>query len=94
MSSNTSKSSPQFFDFVIDTAHVDDCFLRMCEVRQKTGLSKSAIYRAIDVGEFPQPVKIGKKSIAWRKSVINAWMAYVENSYRNLNFSTQSNENI
>lgn len=55
-----------------------DRFIRMDEVKLITGLSKSAIYRGIEEGIFPPPTKIGKKSIAWRLSVIEGWMDHVE----------------
>lgn len=57
---------------------VEDRFLRLHEVTKKIGLSKSAIYRAIDDGSFPPATKIGRKAIAWRLSVIEGWMEHVE----------------
>ena len=39
--------------------------LRLPDVRHKTGLSRSAIYRRIADGTFPAPVKIGARSSAW-----------------------------
>lgn len=56
----------------------EDRFLRLQEVSKKTGKSKSAIYRDINLGTFPPPTKIGRNSIAWRLSVIEGWMEYVE----------------
>lgn len=57
---------------------LNDRFLRMAEVKAKTGKSKSAIYREIAEGTFPSPVRTGKRSIAWRLSTIDAWMDAVE----------------
>jgi len=56
----------------------DDRFLRISDLVYKVGKSKSQILRDIQEGEFPSPIKVGKKSIAWRQSVVEAWMRYRE----------------
>jgi predicted DNA-binding transcriptional regulator AlpA len=30
------------------------------------------------VGAFPQPVRVGRRRVAWRESDINAWQAGLE----------------
>lgn len=45
--------------------------LKLEQVKQKTGLSKTAIYTSPD---FPQPVKIGSRSVAWVDSEISDWI--------------------
>ena len=52
-----------------------DTLLRTKEVIQITGRSRSSIFRDIEKGRFPSPVKIGPKSNAWRQSEIATWMA-------------------
>ena len=49
--------------------------LRLPDVRRKTGLSRSAIYRRVADGTFPAPVKIGMRSSAWAGNEIDAWIA-------------------
>ncbi|UVS91894.1 AlpA family transcriptional regulator [Burkholderia glumae] len=49
-------------------------FLRRKSVEQKTGLSRSSIYAAIAKNEFPKPVPIGAKSVAWIEAEVAAWM--------------------
>ena len=44
------------------------------EVIQRSGLSKTAIYRNIKNGTFPAPVRIGKRSVAWRTSELEEWL--------------------
>lgn len=44
-------------------------------VRTITGLSDSTIDRMIRSGTFPQPVKLGPRSVAWRSADIAVWMA-------------------
>ena len=39
--------------------------LRMKQVRQATSLSRSEIYRRLSRAEFPQPIKLGTRSVAW-----------------------------
>ncbi|NWK97615.1 transcriptional regulator [Sphingobium lactosutens] len=53
---------------------VNEKFLRLSEVISKTGKSKAAIYRDVQIGAFPSPVKIGARAFAWRLSQINSWM--------------------
>lgn len=49
--------------------------LRLREVRHIVRLSRSAVYRRIQAGEFPRPVRIGPKAVRWRTEDIEAWLA-------------------
>ena len=49
--------------------------IRRHTVEEITGLSRSAIYAAMDDGAFPRPVRIGKRAVAWRESDIADWIA-------------------
>ncbi|EMW1607078.1 AlpA family transcriptional regulator [Vibrio cholerae] len=49
-------------------------FLKLKEVMEKTALSRSAIYRKMNDGEFPQPVSLGERAIAWVESEVDEWM--------------------
>jgi prophage regulatory protein len=48
--------------------------LRRPEVEARTGLSRSTIYDWMKRGQFPQPVKLGARLVAWRKSDIADWL--------------------
>ncbi len=48
--------------------------IRRPEVEQITRLSRSAIYAAMDAGEFPRPVRIGRRAVAWRLADIEVWL--------------------
>jgi prophage regulatory protein len=50
-------------------------FLRLDAVMAKTGKSKAAIYRDMQLGAFPSSVKIGARAVAWRLSQVAVWMA-------------------
>ena len=55
-----------------------DRLLRLPEVKNKTGLSRTTIYRRVTARQFPRPVSMGNNTIAWRESEINAWIAALE----------------
>ena len=48
--------------------------LRRRQVEARTGLSKSGIYLAIQQGDFPRPINIGKRAVGWLECDINAWV--------------------
>lgn len=48
--------------------------LRLPQVKQATGLSRSTVYRWIGQGTFPAPVLLGGNIVAWRQSDLNAWI--------------------
>jgi prophage regulatory protein len=50
---------------------------RLAEVRDRTGLSRSEIYRRVSIGTFPAPVKLGRRSTAWDSRKISAWIEEV-----------------
>lgn len=52
-----------------------DRHFRRRDVEIATGLSRSSIYLLMSRGEFPRPVKITGKAVAWPESVISAWLA-------------------
>lgn len=60
--------------------HIKDTLLRRPTVQGITGLSRSALYAAVNKGTFPTPVKIGKRAIAWRASDVSAWISIQGNS--------------
>ena len=45
------------------------------EVLILIGISNATLWRWIKAGRFPAPLKIGKKKVAWRSSVLAAWIA-------------------
>lgn len=49
-------------------------FLRINEVLEMTGLSRSALYRLLDTGSFPQQIELGSRSVAWAKHEVEEWM--------------------
>ncbi|MGH2341328.1 helix-turn-helix transcriptional regulator [Segnochrobactraceae bacterium EtOH-i3] len=52
-----------------------DRIVRLDTVRDRTGLSRSTIYRKIAEGTFPAQIKISTNGPGWRESDINRWGA-------------------
>jgi prophage regulatory protein len=48
---------------------------RLPQVKARTGLSRSELYRRIAAGDFPQPVKLGERASAWNASEVDRWIA-------------------
>lgn len=49
--------------------------IRLKTVLDRTGLSRSTMYRKIAEGTFPCQVKISIHGAGWRESAINRWIA-------------------
>ncbi|WP_319823847.1 AlpA family transcriptional regulator [Thalassovita sp.] len=48
--------------------------LRRPEVEARTGVSRSTLYDWMKRGEFPQPLKLGARLVAWREGDIDDWL--------------------
>ena len=48
-------------------------FLRLPGVVRMTGLSRSTLYRLVANKQFPRPVRLGPRAVAWRRTDIEAW---------------------
>lgn len=53
----------------------DVAFLRLPEVKAMIGLSKSSLYALIKEKQFPAPVRLGTRAVAWVKSEVRQWAA-------------------
>ena len=49
--------------------------LRIHEVTKLTGLSRSSIYKQMQLKNFPKGVKITSRSIAWPSEEIDLWVS-------------------
>ena len=54
-----------------DTERVQ--FLRLRAVSRMTGLARSTILRMIAKNDFPAPVRLATRIIAWRRSDLERW---------------------
>lgn len=48
--------------------------LRLNAVLDRTGLSRSTLYRKIERGTFPAQVRISERCIGWRESEVEQWL--------------------
>jgi len=48
--------------------------IRRKEVLARVGLSQTSMYEQIADGQFPKPIPIGPKSVAWLSTEIEAWI--------------------
>lgn len=48
--------------------------LRIRQVQEATGRSRSSIYIGIRDGTFPLPVRVGARAIAWHAHEVAAWI--------------------
>jgi prophage regulatory protein len=50
-------------------------FIRLEQVKARTGLSRSTLYAYIREGRFPAPVAISERCVAWVEGEIDGWIA-------------------
>lgn len=48
--------------------------IKLPEVKRRTTLSTSEIYRRLESGTFPKQIKLGAKAVAWLEHEIDAWI--------------------
>ena len=51
-------------------------FLRLKQVKAATGMSRSWIYEAIRRGQFPAPISLGVRSVAWDSFLVANWQEF------------------
>lgn len=51
-----------------------DRILRLRVVLDRTGLSRSTLYKKIQDGTFPRQIALGARSAGWRESAVLEWM--------------------
>jgi prophage regulatory protein len=49
--------------------------LRLPMVMRITGLARSTIYKLISQNQFPVPIKLSKRAVAWLQSEIENWVS-------------------
>lgn len=51
------------------------CIWRLSAVKNRTGLSRSAIYEGVARGTFPPPIRLGRRSVGWLSDEVQNWIA-------------------
>lgn len=52
-----------------------DRLLREAQVLELVPVSAATLWRSIKRGEFPRPIRISVRAVAWLESEIHAWIA-------------------
>ena len=71
--------------------HSTDRLLKIDEVVAMVALSESSIYRKMERGEFPHPIKVGVRAVRWWLSEILAWLARCPRARGDLGDATNNN---
>ena len=50
-------------------------FLRLKQIKAVTGMSRSWIYEAMKRGEFPSPISLSIRAVAWDSATVAEWQA-------------------
>ena len=48
--------------------------MRRPQVEASTGLSRSTLYAMIAEGEFPRPIRLGKRAVGWTETEVSDWL--------------------
>lgn len=48
--------------------------IRRPVVLQRIGLSNATLNRLINAGDFPSPIQIGRRAVAWEEKSVDAWI--------------------
>lgn len=53
---------------------MSDSFLRPKDAAEKAGISKSHLYRLVNQGRFPHPIKVSTRISAFLESEVDDWI--------------------
>jgi prophage regulatory protein len=70
----------RFPEEVTEMLDYSERLLRLREVKEKTGLGSSTIYRRMADGTFPVPRSLGPNTVRWLQSEIDAWIRSLPSS--------------
>ena len=56
------------------TNQYQSILLRRPQVENMTGLKRSSIYALMRCGQFPRPVKLSARAVAWHADMIQTWI--------------------
>ena len=62
------------FNYAVGGANMATSILRLPDVKNCTGLSRSTIYLRIAEGRFPSPIGLGGRAVGWVESEVQGWI--------------------
>jgi prophage regulatory protein len=77
---NWKRGNPLLREGLVMTRDIDERLLRLRDVKEKTGLGSSTIYRRIAEGTFPAPRSLGSNTVRWLQSEVDAWIRSLPSS--------------
>lgn len=54
---------------------MSDKIIRWPEVKERVALSRTTVWRLIQQGTFPAPVKLTDRLVGWREAEIASWLS-------------------
>ena len=54
---------------------MEDRYIRIKELAAMLGIARSSIYRLMKENKFPKQIKLTERTVVWRLSIINQWIA-------------------
>ena len=52
-----------------------ESLLRLPQVLGACAISRTELYRRVGAGDFPPPIALGRRSVAWRSTQVQEWIA-------------------
>lgn len=49
--------------------------LRMKAVCERSGLTRTSVYRAVERGELARPVRLGPRCVGWHEPEVEQWLS-------------------
>jgi prophage regulatory protein len=56
------------------TTDTSNRIIRLPAVLDKTGLSRSTVYRKMEAGTFPRNLQLSKRCAGWREADVDVWI--------------------
>ena len=54
---------------------IEDRYIRIKELSAMLGIARSSIYRLMKENKFPKQIKLTERTVVWRLSIVNQWIA-------------------
>lgn len=72
---NRYKSVISLILYLCNQMEINQKLLSLKQVVALVGLAKSTIYRLMNSGDFPRPLKLGSRCVRWLVDDLNAWIS-------------------
>jgi len=57
-----------------ENVHSFPVVFRLPDVLGMIGLSRASVYRMVQAGTFPQPVRLSPGAVGWMRSEVESWL--------------------